>query len=319
MCILFLENGASLYKIKIRTTINPCEAPQVTSNSYSRNKNQTAAILVFGMAYNEETHYNNLTMNSQKIGVTTRSMSKGNEFLTSKPAGESDKGASLASGRSTSAMKHKPNETASEKLAVSSNKDESRPGSQTKSSSTRKSKSSTKTKSSGSGSTGSSSSSYSSAKAKKAVLLARLKSNNEIESLKQQQSKERFDFEEKQLKYKLFQREEELKVELKQKRIQEEEDLRLSRLRDEQERKHQQQLEEARLRAELDEAQAVMDIHEINKQANLSSDVPPFHDNKLIVSNLFSNKYASNSIKIDGLSELTAHPTFDKCDPSNDR
>ena len=220
------ENGASSYKIKIRTTINPCEAPQVTTNSYSRNKNQTAAILVFGKAYNEETFYNNLTMNSQKIGVTTRSMSKGNEFLTSKPASESDKGVSLASGRSTSAMKHKPNETASEKLAVRSNKGESRPGSQTKSSSTRKSKSSTKTKSSGSGSTGSSSSSYSSAKAKKAVLLARLKSNNEIESLKQQQSKERFDFEEEQLKYKLLQREEELK----QKRIQEEEELKQKRI-----------------------------------------------------------------------------------------
>ena len=258
-------------------------------------------------------------MNSQKIGVTTRSMLKGDEFLTSKPAGESDKGVSLASGRSTSAMKHKPNETASEKLAVRSNKGESRSGSQIKSSSTRKSKSSTKTKSSGSGSTGSNSSSYSSAKAKKAVLLARLKSNNKIESLKQQQSKERFDFEEEQLKCKLFQREEELKVELKQKRIQEEEDLRLSRLRDEQERKHQQQLEEARLRAELDEAQAVMDIHEINKQTNLSSDVPPFHDNKHIVSNLFCNKYASNGIKIDGPSESTAHPTYDKCNPNDDR
>ena len=122
MCIIFLENGASSYKIKIRTTINPCEAPQVTSNSYSRNKNQTAAILVFGKAYNEETFYNNLTINSQKIGVTTRSMSKGNEFLTSKPAGESDKGVSLTSGRSTSAMKHKPNETASEKLAVNRTK-----------------------------------------------------------------------------------------------------------------------------------------------------------------------------------------------------
>ena len=150
MCILFLDNGASSNGINLRTTINPCEAPQVTSNSYSRNKNQTAAILVFGKAYNEETFYNNLTMNSQKIGVTTRSMSKGNEFLTSKPASESDKGVSLASGRSTSAMKRKPNETASEKLAVRSNKGESLPGSQTKSSSTRKSKSSTKTKSSGS-------------------------------------------------------------------------------------------------------------------------------------------------------------------------
>ena len=68
-------------KLKIKTTINSCEAPQVTSNSYSRNNNQTAAILVFGKAYNEETFYNNLTMNSQKIGVTTRSMSKGNDVL----------------------------------------------------------------------------------------------------------------------------------------------------------------------------------------------------------------------------------------------
>ena len=296
---------------KIRTTINPCEAPQVTTNSYSHNKNQTAAILVFSMAYNEETFYNNLPMNSQKIGVTTRSMSKGNEFLTSKSAGESDKGVSLASGRSTSAMKHKPNKTASEKLAVRSNKGESRPGLQTNTSSTRKSKSSTKTKFSGSGSIGSSSTSYISAKAKKAVILARLKSNYEIKSLKQQQSRERFDFEKEQLTQKRIQED--------QKQTQEEEDLRLSCLRDEQERRHQQQLEEARLRVELDEAEAVMDIHEINKQTNLSSDVPRFHDNKLIVSNLFSNKYASNGIKIDGPSELTAHPTFDKCNPSDDR
>ena len=166
--------------------------------------------------------------------------------------------------------------------------------------------------------------------------MARLKFNDEIESLKQQQSKERFDFEEEQLKYKLLQKEEELKQkriqeeeelkqkriqqeeELKQKRFQEEEDLRLSRLRDEQERKHQQQLEEARLRAELYGAQAMIDVHETNKATNLSSDVPLFHDDKLIVSNLFSNKYASNGIKINGLSELTAHPTFDKCNPSND-
>ena len=34
--------------------------------------------------------------------------------------------------------------------------------------------------------------------------------------------------------------------------------------------------------------------------------------------NLFSNKYASKGIKIDGLSELTTHPTFDKCNPSSD-
>ena len=155
--------------------------------------------------------------------------------------------------------------------------------------------------------------------------MARLKSNNEIESLKQQQSKERFEFEEEQLKYLLLQREKELKQkriqeeeELKQKRFQEEEDLRLSRLRDEHERKHQQQLEEARLRAELYEAQAMIDVHETNKETNLSSDVSLFHDDKLIVSNLFSKKYASNGIKIDGLSELTAHPMFDKCNPSND-
>ena len=288
--------------------------PQVTTESYSRHNNQKAAILVFGKACNEEIVYNNLTMNSQKIGVTTRSMSKGNEFLTSKPAGESDKGVYLASGRSTSAMKPKPIETASEKLAVKSNKGKSLSGSQTKSSSTRKSKSSTKTKSCGSGSTGSSSSSYLSAKAKKAVFLARLTSNNEIESLKQQQNKERFDFEEEQLKYKLLQREEELK----QKRLLEEEDLRLSRLRDEQGRKHQQQLEEATLRAELYEAQAMTDVHETNKETNLSSDVPPFHDDKPIVSNLFSNKYAGNGIKIDGPSKLTTHPTFDKCNPSSD-
>ena len=63
----------------------------------------------------------------------------------------------------------------------------------------------------------------------------------------------------------------------------------------------------------------MMDVHEINKETNLSSDVPSFHDDKLIVSNLFSNKYASSGIKNDGLSELTAHPTFDKCDPSNNR
>ena len=62
----------------------------------------------------------------------------------------------------------------------------------------------------------------------------------------------------------------------------------------------------------------MIDVHETNKETNLSSNVLLFHDNKLIVSNLFSNKYASNSIKIDGLSELTAHSTFDKCDPSND-
>ena len=61
------------------------------------------------------------------------------------------------------------------------------------------------------------------------------------------------------------------------------------------------------------------DVHETNKETNLSSDVSLLHDDKLIVSNLFSNKYASNGIKIDGLSELTAHPTFDKCDLSNDR
>ena len=62
-----------------------------------------------------------------------------------------------------------------------------------------------------------------------------------------------------------------------------------------------------------------MDIHEINKQTNLSSDVPPFHDNKHIVSNLFCNKYSSNGTKIDGPSELTAHTTYDKCNPSDDR
>ena len=37
-----------------------------------------------------------------------------------------------------------------------------------------------------------------------------------------------------------------------------------------------------------------------------------------MTTNLFSNKYASNGIKIDGLSELTTHPTFDKRNPSSD-
>ena len=143
----------------------------------------------------------------------------------------------------------------------------------------------------------------------------------EEEELKQKRIQE-----EEELKQKRIQEEEELKQkriqeeeELIQKRIQEEEDLRFSRLRDEQERKHQQQLEEARLRAELYEAQAMIDVHETNKETNRSGDVPLFHDDKHIVSNLFSNKYASNGIKIDGLSELTAHPTLNKFNPSSDR
>ena len=106
-------------------------------------------------------------MNSNKIGVTTRSMSKGNGFLTSKTGGKSDERVSLTSRQSTSPMNHKPSEAASDELAVRSYKFESLPSPQTKFSSTRKSKSSAKTKSSGSGSAGSSSSSYLSAKAKK--------------------------------------------------------------------------------------------------------------------------------------------------------
>ena len=106
-------------------------------------------------------------MNSYKIGVTTRSMSKGNGFLTSKTSGKSDERVSLTSGPSTSLMNHKPSEAASDELAVRSNKFESLPSSQTKSSSTRKSKSSAKTKFSGSGLAGSSSYSYLSAKVKK--------------------------------------------------------------------------------------------------------------------------------------------------------
>ena len=59
-------------------------------------------------------------------------------------------------------------------------------------------------------STGSSSSRLS-ATAKKAVLLARLKSHEDLESLKEQQSRERFEFEEEQLKLKSLQEAEELK------------------------------------------------------------------------------------------------------------
>ena len=92
----------------------------------------------------------------------------------------------------------------------------------------------------------------------------------------------------------------------------------MSRATDEQQRKHQQQLEEARLRAELHEVEAMMDLHEINKETHLSSDAPPFHNHKLIVSNLFSNKCASNDTKNDSQSQLTAHSTFDKCRPSSD-
>ena len=62
----------------------------------------------------------------------------------------------------------------------------------------------------------------------------------------------------------------------------------------------------------------MMDLHEINKETRLSSNAPPFHDNKLIVSNLFSNKCASNRIKNDYQSQLTDHSTFDKCRPSSD-
>ena len=62
----------------------------------------------------------------------------------------------------------------------------------------------------------------------------------------------------------------------------------------------------------------MIDVHETNKETNGSGDVPLFHDDKLIMSNLFSNKYASNGIKIDGLSELTAHPMLNKCNPSSD-
>ena len=142
-------------------------------------------------------------MNSKKVGVTTRSMSNGSGFLASKTAGKSDEHVSLTIGRSSSAMKHKPNEAASDELAVRSIKWEFLPGLKTKSSSRRKSKSSSQTKSSGSGSTSSGSSSYLGAKVKKTVLLGRLKSNYETKLLKQHQSKDRFDFEE-QLKQKCF-------------------------------------------------------------------------------------------------------------------
>ena len=55
--------------------------PQVTTESYSRHNNQTAAILVFGKACNEEIVYNNLTMNSQKIGLQLDQCQKAMNFL----------------------------------------------------------------------------------------------------------------------------------------------------------------------------------------------------------------------------------------------
>ena len=61
-------------------------------------------------------------MNSNKIGVTTRSMSKCNSFLTPKTAGKSDERVFLTSGQSTSPMNHKPSEAASDELAVRSKK-----------------------------------------------------------------------------------------------------------------------------------------------------------------------------------------------------
>ena len=165
-------------------------------------------------------------------------------------------------------------------------------------------------------STGSSSSRLS-ATAKKAVLLARLKSHEDLESLKEQQSRERFEFEEEQLKLKSLQEAEELKQKrlqeelqrlqeeealkqkrlqeeqaLKQKRLQEEEELKLQRrreeeelklirLREERERKHQRQLTEARIRAEINETQAVIDADE---HQTLSA------DNQITVSNFLTER-----------------------------
>ena len=62
----------------------------------------------------------------------------------------------------------------------------------------------------------------------------------------------------------------------------------------------------------------MMDLHEINKETHLSSNAPPFHNHKLIVSNLFSNKCASNDTKNNSQSQLTVYFTFDKCRPSSD-
>ena len=151
------------------------------------------------------------------------------------------------------------------------------------------------------------SSSRLSATAKKAVLLARLKSHEDLESLKEQQNRERFVFEEEQIKLKRLQEAEELKQKrlqeelqrlqeeeaLKQKRLQqeeelkfrrhreEEEELKLIRLREEQERKHQRQLTEARIRAQINETRAVIDADE---HQTLSA------DNQITVSNFLTER-----------------------------
>ena len=131
------------------------------------------------------------------------------------------------------------------------------------------------------------------------------KSHEDLESLKEQQSRERFEFEEEQLKLKSLQEAEELNQKclqeelqrlqeeaLKQKRLQEEEELKLRRhreeeelklirLREEQERKHQRQLTETRIRAEINETQAVIDAHE---HQTLSA------DNQITVSNFLTER-----------------------------
>ena len=229
---------------------------------------------------------------SSKLGVITRSMSKSDQAEKSSVMFEDS--ASLTGSEILSEV---PKSSRSVRTNLS-----------TKTKRSSKLSRSSKTDSIGASSwssTGSSSSRLS-ATAKKAVLLARLKSHEDLKSLKEQQSRERFEFEEEQLKLKSLQEAEELKQTrlqeelqclqeeeaLKQKRLQEEEELKLQcrreeeelkliRLREEQERKHQRQLTEARICAEINETQAVIDADE---HQTLSA------DNQITMSNFLTER-----------------------------
>ena len=154
---------------------------------------------------------------------------------------------------------------------------------------TRSSKSNRTSKVSSRGSSSScptSSSRSSKAATKKAFLEARLKSNAEIEALKARQSKERFEFEEEQLKLKQLQEEEKLKqrrlqeelrrvqeeeelkfkrMQKEQKRMQEEEELKLKRMQEEEELKlkRMQEEEELKIKRMQEEQQRIQEEEEL--------------------------------------------------------
>ena len=99
--------------------------------------------------------------------------------------------------------------------------------------------------------------------------MAHPKSHEDLESLKERQSRERFKFEEKQLISKRLQEAEELEQKRLHERkgaeiarLQEKEQLKLVRLREKQERKHKRQLTEPRICAKINVTQAVIDADE---------------------------------------------------------